>query len=80
MSHEESDLKPDAFPDGQPVKFIAYGGRKAVELRNTQDQPCRLQPSSGRIEVGREDINSTPRGHVPLVMKACTNVNKDFFR
>ena len=58
MSHEESDFEPDAFTDRQPVKFIADGGRNAVELRNTQDQL-----SSGRIEVGREDIHSTLRGH-----------------
>ena len=47
MLYEESDLELDAFPDRQPVKLIADGGRYAVELRNTQDRP-----SSGWIEVG----------------------------
>ena len=39
MSYEESDLELDAFPDRQPVMFIADGGRNAVELRNTHVQP-----------------------------------------
>ena len=38
MTHEESYFEPDAFPDRQPVKFIADGGRNAVELWNPQDQ------------------------------------------
>ena len=39
MSREECDFEPGAFSDWQPVKFIADGGRNAVELRNTQDRP-----------------------------------------
>ena len=39
MTHEESDFEPDVFLDQQPVKFIADGGRNAVELRNPQNQP-----------------------------------------
>ena len=51
MSHEESDLELDAFPDWQPVKFIADGGRNAVELRNTQDQPgSRVQDGLKSVE------------------------------
>ena len=49
------------FPDRQPIKFIADGGRNAVELTNTQDQPRSRVP--GRIEVGREDIHLTRIGH-----------------
>ena len=67
MSHEESDFEPGAFPDRQPVEFFADGGRNAVELRNSQDQP-----SSGRIEVGREDIRSTRvKGTVTMIDSAC---------
>ena len=51
MSHEESDFEPDAFPDWQPVEFIADGGRNAVELRNTQDQPrSRVQDGLKSVE------------------------------
>ena len=51
MSHEESDFEPDAFPDRQPVKFIADGGRNAVELRNTQDQPSSGPHTSGVASI-----------------------------
>ena len=60
MSHEESDLELDAFPDWQPVEFkaitylltyIADGGRNAVELGNTQDQPrSRVQDGLKSVE------------------------------
>ena len=51
MSHEESDLELDAFPDWQPVEFITDGGRNAVELRNTQDQPrSRVQDGLKSVE------------------------------
>ena len=61
VSYEESDLELDAFPDRQPVKFIADGGRNAVELRNTQDQP-RSRVQDGLKSV--EKISIRPRkGH-----------------
>ena len=50
MTHEESDFKPDAFLDRQPVKFIADGGRNAVELRNPQDQ------SRSRVQDGLKSV------------------------
>ena len=51
MTHEESDFEPDAFLDRQPVKFIADGGRNAVELRNPQDQPrSRVQDKLKLVE------------------------------
>ena len=53
--YEESGLELDAFPDRQPVKFIADGGRNAVELGNTQlvtqDQPpSRVQDGLKSVE------------------------------
>ena len=51
MSQEESDLELDAFLDWQPVEFIADGGRNAVVLRNTQDQPrSRVQDGLKSVE------------------------------
>ena len=63
MSHEESDFEPDAFLDRQLMKFITDGGRNAVDLRNTQDQPrSRVQDGLKSVEK-ISNIHSTLRGH-----------------
>ena len=69
MSHEESDLEMDAFPDWQPVKFIMDGGRNAVELRNTQDQPrSRVQDGLKSVEkISIRPVENT----VTMIDSAC---------
>ena len=69
MSHEESDFELDAFPDWQPVEFIADGGRNAVVLRNTQDQP-RSRVQDGLKSV--EKISILPvEDTVTMINSAC---------
>ena len=69
MSHEESNFEPDAFSDRQPVKFIADGGRNAVELRNTQDQPrSRVQDGLKSVEkISIRPVEDT----VTMIDSAC---------
>ena len=69
VSYEESDLELDAFPDQQPVKFIADGGRNAVELRNTQDQPrSRVQDGLKSVEkISIRPVEDT----VAMIDSAC---------
>ena len=69
MSHEESHLELDAFPDWQPVKFIADGGRNTVELRNTQYQPrSRVQDGLKSVEkISIRPVEDT----VAMIDSAC---------
>ena len=75
MSHEESNFEPNAFPDRQPVKFIADGGRNAAELRNTQDQP------RSRVQDGLKSVKTISirpvEDTVTIIDSACDEgVNK----
>ena len=69
MSHVESDFEPYAFPDRQPMEFIADGGRNAVELRNTPDQPrSRVQDGLKSVEkISIRPVEDT----VKMVDSAC---------
>ena len=69
MSHEESDFELDVFPYREPVKFIADGGRNAVELRNTQDQPC-SQVQDGLKSVEKISIRPV-EDTVTMIDSAC---------
>ena len=69
MSHEESDLELDAFPDWQPVEFIADGGRNTIVLRNTQNQPrSRVQDRLKSVEkISIRPVEDT----VAMIDSAC---------
>ena len=69
MSHEESDFEPYAFPDRQPMEFIADGGKNAVKLRNTQEQPrSRVQDGLKSVEkISIRPVEDT----VTMVDSAC---------
>ena len=69
MSLEECDLELDAFPDWQPVKFVADGGRNAAELRNTQDQP-RSRVQDGLKSVKKISTRSV-EDSVAMIDSAC---------
>ena len=69
MSQDESDLELDAFPYRQPVKFIADGGRNAVELTNTQDRP-RSRVQDGLKSVEKISIRPV-EDSVTMIDSAC---------
>ena len=70
MSHEESDLEPDVFPDWQPVEFITDGGRNAVELSRGSGKL-----SSTRFRVNAQMMTSLPSpftlSSLPLIDRVC---------
>jgi len=75
VSYDKSDLELDAFPDRQPVKFIADDGRNADELRNTHDQP------RSRVEDGLKSVKTISirpvEDTVTIIDSACDEgVNK----
>ena len=70
MSHEESDFEPYAFPDRQPMEFIADGGRNTLSnLGIPPDQPrSRVQDGLKSVEkISIRPVEDT----VKMVDSAC---------
>ena len=69
VPYEESDLELDAFPDRQPVKFIADGDRNAVEPGKAQDQP-RSRVQDGLMTVEEISIRNVEK-IITVIDSAC---------